>query len=114
MSGIRWTEQELEEYLARNNRAAVPPSNVERNPDDAVKTKNARQTMDQRVCIRFHSKRRRLIDPDGLYAKAAIDGLTKGGLLIDDSARFVASVSYSQEKSDVEETWITVETVSIE
>lgn len=111
MTGIRWTEDELANYLARYHRAPVPAAHVERHPVHAAQTKNARQGVDQKVCIRFHSKRRRLIDPDGLYSKAAIDGLTEGGLLIDDSAKNVASVSYSQEQSDVEETWITIETI---
>jgi len=51
--------------------------------------------MDQRVCIHVHSKRRRLTDPDGIYAKAVIDGLTSGGILLDDSAKFIKEVSNS-------------------
>jgi len=65
--------------------------------------------MDQRVCIHYHSKRRRAIDPDGLYSKASTDGLRQGGLLIDDSAKYVKEVSYSQEVSEDEETIITIE-----
>ncbi len=64
--------------------------------------------LDKRVCIHFHSKRRRLADPDGVSCKAAIDGLVQGGILRDDSAHFVKEVSFSQEVSEVEETIIEI------
>ena len=62
--------------------------------------------LDKRVRIHVHSKRRRLADPDGISCKAAIDGLAKSGILIDDSAKYVKEVSFSQEKSKEEETII--------
>ncbi len=64
--------------------------------------------LDKRVCIHIHSRRRRLADPDGISAKAAIDGLAEGGILIDDSAKYVKEVSFSQEKSETEETVIDI------
>lgn len=66
---------------------------------------------DTRASILVHSRRRRLTDPDGVSAKAAIDGLVKGGILIDDSPKYVKEVRYSQEKikrGEEEETIITV------
>lgn len=63
-------------------------------------------TLDTLCRIHIHSKRKRLTDADGVSAKAAIDGLVHGGLLQDDSAKFVTEVSYSQEKSKEEETTI--------
>ena len=107
--GANWTDEQVKAYLANFNRAAIPVANLERAAHDAPKAKNARQKLGEVVRIKFHSKRKQLIDPDGLYSKAAIDGLTEGGILIDDSAAYVESVSYSQEKSEEEETIITIE-----
>jgi len=56
--------------------------------------------------LHIHSQRKRLTDADGVSAKAAIDGLVHGGLLQDDSAKFVTEVSYSQEQCKKEETII--------
>lgn len=63
--------------------------------------------MDKRASIHVHSKRTRLADPDGISAKAVIDGLVKAGILTNDSPEFVKEVSYSQEVTkDGEETII--------
>jgi len=64
--------------------------------------------LDKRVCIHFHSRRRRLADPDGVSCKAAMDGLVQGGILPDDSAKYVKEVSFSQEVSATEETVIEI------
>lgn len=65
-----------------------------------------------RVDIFVHTRRKRLIDPDGLSAKAAIDGLVHSGLLEDDSPAHVRKVeTWSQEKTEkgeAEETIITI------
>lgn len=63
---------------------------------------------DSPVCIHIHSVRKRLADPDGVSAKAAIDGIVKEGVLVDDSAKYVEEVSYSQEKGKDEKTIITI------
>lgn len=60
------------------------------------------------VRIHIHSIRHRLVDPDGISAKAAIDGIVQAGVLEDDSAKFVTEVSYSQEKGTPEKTIITI------
>ncbi len=52
--------------------------------------------------ITVHSKRTRLCDPDGISAKAVIDGLVLGGLLRDDSAKCVKEVSFTQEVGEDE------------
>ena len=64
--------------------------------------------VDKRASIKVHSKRCRLADPDGISAKAVIDGLVLGGILSDDNAKFVKEVAFSQEISKVEETIIDV------
>lgn len=63
--------------------------------------KNKRQ--DSRYDITVHSVRKRLGDVDGTSAKAAIDGLVKGGILPDDCAKYVKSIKYTQEKCKKEE-----------
>lgn len=68
-------------------------------------------TCDPPVSLHIHSRRKRLVDADGISAKAAIDGLVHSGLLQDDSPKYVKEVSYSQEKiekGEEEETIIEV------
>ena len=74
----------------------------------ATLAKGKGDKMDKRACIAVHSKRKRLADPDGISAKAVIDGLVLGGVLSDDNAKCVREVSFTQEVSKVEETIITV------
>jgi hypothetical protein len=83
-------------------------SNLEPASSDGSASADTGEKVDTRFCVHFHSRRRRLTDPDGLYSKAALDGLVRGGILVDDSARFVKEVSFSQEVSEVEETVIEV------
>lgn len=49
---------------------------------------------------RVHSVRARLGDPDGISAKFAIDAISRmeGTILIDDSALYVESIKFTQEK----------------
>lgn len=63
---------------------------------------------DSPVRIHIHSVRKRLADPDGISAKAAIDGIVQAGVLVDDSAKYVKEVSYSQEKGFPEKTIIKI------
>ena len=65
------------------------------------------------VSIHLHSKRKRLVDIDGISAKAVIDGLVHSGILGDDSPTYVKEVSYSQEKTSdgTEETIVTIEEI---
>ena len=61
--------------------------------------------------LHIHSRRHRLTDPDGISAKAAIDGLVLAGVLPDDSAQCVSQVTFSQEKigkAEIEETIIEI------
>ena len=55
----------------------------------------------------MHSVRKRLTDIDGLSAKAAIDGLIKSGILVDDSTKYIQTISFSQEKGKEEKTILT-------
>ena len=51
-----------------------------------------------RVDLRVVSFRVRLCDPDGVSAKAAIDGCVHRGLLRDDSTKFIREVRHEQVK----------------
>ena len=50
------------------------------------------------VRILIHSYRYRLADPDGISAKAVVDGLVRNGILADDTAEQVQEVSFRQNK----------------
>lgn len=50
-------------------------------------------------CLHIHSKRQRPSDRGGISDKALIDGLTRAGLLFDDSAKFVPEeITHTREK----------------
>jgi len=52
------------------------------------------------VNIHIHSRRKRLVDADGVSGKAVIDGFVHAEVLVDDSPKYVEEVSYSQEKCE--------------
>ncbi len=107
----RWTEEEVGQYLRKfkgQGRVAISSPDLEPDSSNAASPKDAGQKMDSKFRIAIHSRRRRLCDSDGLCAKFVIDGLTEGGILPDDNAKIVSGVSYSQEKSKIEETIIEV------
>lgn len=56
------------------------------------------QRFNSPVCLLIHSFRYRLCDPDGLSAKAVIDGLVNVGVLTDDSAKQIKEISFKQTK----------------
>lgn len=115
--GIRWTEVQYHDWLRFREAAgeanlAVRTADVEPDPKHAAKAPDVRQEVHPHYRINVHSKRRRLADPDGVSAKAAIDGLVCGGLLPDDSAAWIEAVTFSQEKAEIDETVIEVWEVS--
>lgn len=81
---------------------------MEPDSGDGSPQEDESQEMDQRVRIKIHSRRRRLADPDGISCKACLDGLVQGGLLKDDSAKYISDVSFTQEKANIEETIVEV------
>ena len=73
------------------------------------------QAFDTPVHIIITHYRSRLCDPDNLNAKGVIDALVEGGLLFDDSAKEVQSITHDQVKvksRDEEKTRITIEEVA--
>lgn len=84
-------------------RTALPSPHMEcptRHEPVAAK-KSARPDTPCRIAI--HSRTNRLSDPDGRSCKALLDGLTKAGILRDDSARFVKEVTQSQTVTEGDE-----------
>ena len=91
-------------------REATPPS-PDMEPDTCNAPLGAQEVegRDTRACIHVHSVRKRLADPDGISAKAVIDGIVKAGLLENDTTKDIKEITFSQEKGDPEETIITIE-----
>lgn len=94
---------------------SVPAPNVERPVRNAPLEKKKSSGLDsfgnRRVRVRVHSRRHRLCDSDGISGKAVLDGLVRRGVLEDDSPEFVEQVTFTQEKSIIEETVITLEEI---
>ena len=95
--------------MSNKDRDTHSAANVESTVGNAPVAKKKDARPDSRYHIHVHSVRNRLCDPDGISAKAAIDGIVKAGILPDDSARYVKAVSYTQEKGAEEKTIITLE-----
>ena len=91
-----------------NYRDTDTNANVEQVVSDESMGAKQALPFDSPVCIHIHSIRSRLVDSDGVSAKAAIDGIVKAGVLQDDSAKYVKEVSYSQEKGFPEKTVIKI------
>jgi len=90
------------------NNITIPIADMEPALRNALAGAETGQGLHSRCSIQIHSKRPRLTDPDGVSAKAAIDGLRASGVLIDDSAKYVKEVSYSQEIGVENETTLTI------
>ena len=98
------------------NNPAVSIADLEPHSCNASSRAGKIKALDTRVSVHVHSRRFRLADPDGISAKAVLDGLVIAGVLTDDSAKEISSVSHSQEKiskkdGQQEETIITIEEV---
>ena len=61
------------------------------------------QRYDTPVCIIVNSYRKRLCDPDGISAKAVIDGIVKAGILSDDTTKQISEVRFKQTKIKTKE-----------
>lgn len=116
MASIRYTEAEVAEYLARIRRGKVDSkagntsgaADMERDIIAAVTKEDPVENVRPRYRIHVCARRKRLTDPDALCIKWVIDGLVKAKIIPDDSAKYVREVSYTQEKSKIEETEIEV------
>ena len=91
-----------------NYHTPLSVADLEQNTSNEAEGSHAAKEINTPVSINVHSVRKRVGDVDGISAKAAIDGLITGGLLRDDSPRFVNRVSYTQEPGKEEKTIITI------
>jgi len=107
MKGIKLSDFSPEWQKKIRDQAASQVSHDKQHSGDGAKTKVKAKAYMQRARLHIHSKRHRLCDPDGLYPKHFIDSAVRGGVLVDDSADYISQVTFSQEKSDVEETILT-------
>jgi len=67
------------------------------------------QGFDTPVNITIHSIRRRRIDVFNTSEKAAMDGIVKAGILVDDGPNQIEKATFTQEKGQEEMTIITIE-----
>lgn len=89
-------------------------ADMERSLSDDRMAKRKSATFDAQVSLRIDHYRLRLADPDGLSAKAAIDGLVHCGVLRDDSAEEIKEIRHFQHKvakASLERTIITIEAI---
>jgi len=77
----------------------ISAPDLEPNPCDAPLGTEKIKGLDTPCRVHFHSKRHRLADSDGISGKAVLDGLVHAGILSNDSAIHVKSVTFSQEKT---------------
>lgn len=73
-------------------------TDVERSSGNESVAAGKVQALDTRVDLLVISFRVRLCDPDGVSAKAAIDGCVHRGLLRDDSTKHIREVRHQQIK----------------
>ena len=93
------------------NQTSLSFADMEPTPGNAPLGAQKAPRLDSPCRLHIHSRRHRLTDPDGISAKAAIDGLVLAGVLPDDSAKCVSQVTFSQEKiasEEIEETIIEI------
>ena len=91
------------------NRASIPATDMEQNISDAALSAHGFTEMDTLVSIRVISYRKLKHDPDGISAKAVIDGLVHAGILTDDSTKQVKEVTFESKKSKEERTIIEID-----
>lgn len=87
---------------------------MEQNTSNASLGEKEAQGLDTRVDIRVISYRKRKHDPDGISAKAVLDGLVRRGILPDDSTKEVRSITFESIQSEEERTEIVIIPSSID
>jgi len=105
----RYQQQALIQ-LAPKNKTTVSAANAKQNPGDEPLAKKEVKKLNGQVSVSVHSKRKRLTDSDGAFAKYVIDAIVTAGVLPDDSPEFIPeSPKKTQEKTkDAEETIIEI------
>ena len=91
-----------------NDRTTLPAADLESNIGDEPLGKKEFEGFNSRVDITVTSYRKRNHDPDGISAKAVLDGLVRRKILHDDSTKEVNSITFKSEISKEEKTVITL------
>jgi len=109
--GKTWNDEDVERQLAKfktENRAAVRASDPEQARLYVVATENEGEKVHSRyrVCVSYRSKKP--ADPTGRSHKAAVDGLVRSGILLDDSSKYVEFRVPTEEKCKAGEAEATI------
>ena len=99
-----------------NDHDADTDADLESNTGDEAQGPDEIKAFTQAVRLDFVHYRYKLADPDGLSVKAVIDGIVEAGLLRDDSAKEIDSISHKQVKisrKEEERTVLTIEEVAV-
>lgn len=91
-----------------NNKSTVSTANVEPHTSDAPVAAKDVKGFDSLVTIHVVSYRKFKHDPDGVSAKAVLDGIVRAGILADDSTEQVKSITFESVKSKEEKTEIII------
>lgn len=81
-----------------NNRTSLSATPLERASGDESLEAKAGPRLDSRFHITVISYRKRRHDPDGISVKAVLDGLTRRGILRDDSWEEIKSITFESRK----------------
>lgn len=92
-----------------NNRATVPAADLEQNSSHASLGKKEITGFNTPVNIKVISYRRVNHDTDGVSVKAVLDGIVLRGILTDDSAKQIKSITFESRISEEEKTIIEIE-----
>ena len=77
-----------------NNKTTLPATDLESDSSHERMAKKKAKGLDTRVNIHVISYRKAKHDPDGISAKAVIDGIVRRGILSDDSTNEVRKVTF--------------------
>ena len=92
-----------------NHRTTLPPPYLEQDTGDAALPADRPPAFTSPVRIKVISYRTRNHDPDGVSAKALLDGLVHAGILADDSSEQIKEITFESRKSKTEITVIEIE-----
>jgi len=94
--------------LSNKDNASLSPSNLEQDIGNESLAEKEAERLNPRFNITVTSYRKRKHDPDGISAKAVLDGLVRRGLLKDDSTSEVNQITFKSEITKGDEKTIVV------
>lgn len=91
-----------------NNRNSIPDANMEPANGNGPLAEKTLPRFDSPVHINVTSYRKRLTDTDGVSVKAALDAIVRAGILSDDTAKQIKSITFENRKSSEEKTIVEI------